>query len=168
MAETCHQVLKDVGVNPERMALKWASAAEGPRFVELVTGYVASIKAMGPLGEGEGEADRQTIMKRLEAAVKTAANTKVRTAMGNVAKALHKSGDYSGENIEQLVKQKILPAFRKERITQGVLLGLEAGPLDSEGLGRMTGASAEEVDGILGALAKKGSVKGDSSGWSLA
>jgi len=168
MAETCHQVLKDVGVNPDRMVLKWASAAEGPRFVELVTQYVASIKEMGPLGEGEGESSPKEIAERLEAAVKAAEVAKVRTSYGNVAKNLHKSGDYSPETIREVVEKKILPSFRKERINQGVIITLGDGPLSMDDLVQNTGGSQEEIESVLATLAKKGVVKEEASGWALA
>jgi len=59
IAETCRQALEDAGVNPDRMALEWASAAEAPRFVELITRYVSDIKSMGPLGSAEGENEEE-------------------------------------------------------------------------------------------------------------
>ncbi len=41
--------LRQFGVEPERIKLVWASAAEGVRFAEEVTTLVEEIRALGPL-----------------------------------------------------------------------------------------------------------------------
>jgi hypothetical protein len=166
IAETCRQVLKDAGVNPDRMALEWASAAEAPRFVKIITGYVSEIKSMGPLGTAEGENEQGAIRMHLWAGVKAASARKVRTALGKLAKDMHKSDDYSPQVISAGVAKKVLPAFRKERLTQEIQLCLaEQGPCKSAGLCEKTGGSGEEIDKILEALSKKKLVKKKGSSW---
>lgn len=169
MAETCRQVLRDCGVNPDRLALEWASAAEGPRFVELVTAYVSRMKAMGPLGEGEGEPGREVVDKRLAAAAAAAGVPKVRTALGNFAKKIHETGDYAKDLIVDGVSAKVLPAFHQERLSQGVRLVLGGGAaLGLREISDLAGGEEEEVRGILDSLAKKGLVKETGSGWATA
>ena len=41
-------LLKDYGVNPERLGLDWASASEGERFAQLVQEFHARMVALGP------------------------------------------------------------------------------------------------------------------------
>jgi hypothetical protein len=169
MAETCHQVLKDAGVNPDRMTLEWASAAEGPRFVQIITDYVSRIKAMGPLGSAEGESGADVIRRRLEGAVKASEATKVRTSFGNLAKGMLKAGDYSPGVITEGVASKVLPAFRKERLSQELQLVIqEEGPGDVSTLCEKTGGNQEEIEKILGALAKKGVIREEGAVWALA
>ena len=48
------KVLKDVGIREERYSLQWASAAEAPRFVQLITKFTAQIKELGPIGQADG------------------------------------------------------------------------------------------------------------------
>ena len=43
------QMLKQFGVEPERVKLVWASAAEGVRFADEVTKMVEQVRALGPL-----------------------------------------------------------------------------------------------------------------------
>ena len=114
MAETTRQVLRMAGVNPSRFSLEWASAAEGPQFVQLITGCVKEIRELGPLGEGTDEAGAAEVARRLDAAVKAASATKIRTAYGTLARSLHKSGDYSPEAIAEGVGKKLVPAFEKQ------------------------------------------------------
>jgi hypothetical protein len=176
MAETCRQVFNVIGLNANRMALEWASAAEGPRFVELITKYVARIRGLGPLGSLEGEAPKEVLERRLEAALKAAETPKVRTAYGNVAKKLHETGDfavYTPERISQEVAERVLPTFRQELLSHDVLLCLAEAKdqgkktCSSGELMDLTGASSEELNKLLSALAKKGVIEGEAAGWSL-
>ena len=45
------KVLAEVGINPDRFGLQWASAAEAPRFVKLITDFTMKTKELGPIGE---------------------------------------------------------------------------------------------------------------------
>jgi F420-non-reducing hydrogenase iron-sulfur subunit len=36
------------GVESERLLLKWVSSAEGPRFAQVVTEFVETIRGLGP------------------------------------------------------------------------------------------------------------------------
>ncbi|MBM3307301.1 MAG: hydrogenase iron-sulfur subunit [Candidatus Eisenbacteria bacterium] len=42
------RVLKDLGIEPERLALEWVSASEGTRFREVINAFVERIAALGP------------------------------------------------------------------------------------------------------------------------
>jgi hypothetical protein len=169
MAEVARQALADAGVNPDRMSLEWASAAEGPRFVELITSYVNRIKGLGALGEGENEPGADVIARRLSAAVKAAGARKPRTAFGTLAKKLHKSGDYSPESVAEAVKKKVMPGLRLERISEEVLMCLKDGARSASELADMTGADDAEMEKALAALKKKKAVKENGKkGWALA
>lgn len=43
------KMLEQLGVEPQRVKLVWASAAEGARFAEEVTKMVEEVRALGPL-----------------------------------------------------------------------------------------------------------------------
>jgi len=166
IAEACRQVLKDVGVNPERTALEWASAAEAPRFVELITRYVSAVKSIGPLGKAEGENKEAVIGMHLKAGAKAASALKVRTALGKLAKDIKKSGDYSPGIISEGVTKKVFPAFREERLTQEVQICLsEIGPCKSADLSEKTGGGIKEIGKILETLSRKKMVKKQGSNW---
>jgi F420-non-reducing hydrogenase iron-sulfur subunit len=42
------KMLEEAGIEPERIYLQWASAAEGDVFTEGITSMVERIKALGP------------------------------------------------------------------------------------------------------------------------
>jgi F420-non-reducing hydrogenase iron-sulfur subunit len=43
------KTLEQIGIEPGRLKLTWASAAEGAKFTEEVTGMVEQVRALGPL-----------------------------------------------------------------------------------------------------------------------
>ncbi len=44
-------LLKYVGINPDRLRLDWVSSAEAPKFVKVTTEFVETIKDLGPIAE---------------------------------------------------------------------------------------------------------------------
>jgi len=48
------RIMEHIGLNPERLKIEFMSGAEANLFVEGVNGFVKKVKALGPLGEGEG------------------------------------------------------------------------------------------------------------------
>ena len=103
-------VLEEIGVNPERFSLQWASAAEAPRFVKLITEFTGRIKELGPLGEAEGiEPDEMKI--RLEKALAAVSSRKVRMVYGNTAKSIRKEGIFTQEHINDVIGEKLSKAI---------------------------------------------------------
>ncbi|MBI3167416.1 MAG: hydrogenase iron-sulfur subunit [Chloroflexi bacterium] len=49
------RVLKGMGIEPERVKLVWASAAEGAKFAAETTAFVEEIRKLGPLSWGKDE-----------------------------------------------------------------------------------------------------------------
>lgn len=41
-------MLEDFGIEPERFRLEWVSAAEGPRFAEVMRDFTEEIRQLGP------------------------------------------------------------------------------------------------------------------------
>lgn len=60
------RLLKYIGLNPERLRLEWVSASEGSRFAEVTNDFSKKVKALGPLGKGEG-IDEGVFKSKLEA-----------------------------------------------------------------------------------------------------
>jgi F420-non-reducing hydrogenase iron-sulfur subunit len=54
MVLLCRKLMEHIGLNPERLEIEFMSGAEANLFVEGVNGFVKKVKALGPLGEGEG------------------------------------------------------------------------------------------------------------------
>ena len=100
------KILIKAGINPERFALDWASAAEAPLYVELITNFTNKIKALGPLGQDEGITLKE--MKFNLLAAKTAVESvRLRTRIAKVVQDMRKGDDYSSTVIEAKMSEKL-------------------------------------------------------------
>ncbi len=101
------KVLTEVGLDHRRFDLKWASAAEAPRFVKLITEFTARIKELGPLGEAEGISPEEA-KKRAEKALAMVSDRKLRMGFGNLTKTLRKEvPNLSDKAIDQAIDEKL-------------------------------------------------------------
>lgn len=46
--------MEHIGINPERLSIKFMSSGEGILFTEVVDVFCNNVKALGPIGKGEG------------------------------------------------------------------------------------------------------------------
>ena len=101
------KVLREVGINPDRFSLQWASAAEAPRFVKLITDFTGKIKELGPIGESENlSADE--VKEKISKALEAVNDQKVRMGYGNLTRALRKEGSkVTEESIASAVEEKL-------------------------------------------------------------
>jgi hypothetical protein len=106
------KVLEEVGVRKERYDLEWASAAEAPRFVELITGFTARMKELGPLGEAEG-LSQEEVKERLQKALDVVSSQKVRISFGNASKAVRKDAIWTKDHIDELITTKMAKSLDK-------------------------------------------------------
>lgn len=103
-------VLKEIGINPDRFSLQWASAAEAPRFVKLITQFTGKIKELGPLGESEGIGPDE-LQASLEKGLAAVSSKKVRMVYGNTAKTIRKDGIFTQEYISGVIEEKLSKAI---------------------------------------------------------
>lgn len=109
--------MNEVGISPQRFNLKWASAAEAPRFVKLITEFTEKIKDLGPLGEAEGVSHDEALA-RINKALQIVSDKKVRMAFGNVTKTLRKEGSK--------VTREAIAALVNEKMSKSINSGLES------------------------------------------
>jgi hypothetical protein len=63
------QTLTAMGLEPERVKLVWASAAEGEQLAEAIDELVAGVKKLGPLNWQDNWAEGDERLEALEAIV---------------------------------------------------------------------------------------------------
>ncbi len=100
------KVLRDVGIKEERYSLQWASAAEAPRFVKLITDFTEEMKALGPIGEAEGFS-KEEVQDRIQQALDALSSQKVRIGFGNASKAVRKDAIWTDEHISGIINKKM-------------------------------------------------------------
>lgn len=157
--------MEDAGVNPERFTIDWASAAEAPRFVDLITSFTRKIEQLGPMGQAENK-DRKDLMIKLSAAKSATLVMKLRAGLGNLAKDFRKEGDYNLDVVKQKVREKLGSTIRSELGSQEIMLRLEQqGPLTIVDIAGRVGWPEENVADYLGKLGKKGQVAERDGYW---
>jgi F420-non-reducing hydrogenase iron-sulfur subunit len=70
--ELLKRVLKDMGIEPERVRLEWISAAEGEKVKRVVNEMVEQVRKLGPLGMPQKFSDWDKEMAELEHEVQKA------------------------------------------------------------------------------------------------
>ena len=106
------KVLEEVGIRKERYDLEWASAAEAPRFVELITSFTRRMQELGPLGEAEG-LSQDELKERLQKALDVVSSQKVRISFGNATKTVRKDAVWTREHIDEVITTKMAKSLDK-------------------------------------------------------
>ncbi len=92
MVLLCRRIMEHIGLNPERLRIDFMSAAEGILFTEVVNDFGKKVKALGPLGVGEG-LDRVELAARLKNVAKLVPYIKL-THREKLASRLNREEDY--------------------------------------------------------------------------
>ena len=107
------RLLIQAGIKPQRFDLEWASAAEAPLYVKLITKFTKEMKELGPLGEAEGMSPEQ-LKAKLAAAKAAAVSMKLRTQFAKFTQDLRAVNDYSAQSIETKMAEKLNEAIARE------------------------------------------------------
>ena len=93
--------------------MDWASAAEAPLYVELITKFTERVKKLGPLGSSDGKS-LEEIKAKFVAAKSAALNVKLRTQFAKLTQELRQENDYSSQRIETRMSEKLNDAILRE------------------------------------------------------
>ena len=142
--KTTKNVLKNVGLSPERLLLDWVSASEGERFATLVKDFTERIRKLGPLGK-ETDLEPQQLRTRLVAAKEALAQERIRWLMGRERELVEDKNVFgekvSQEEFDQLMLQTIEKEFAKRR----TLLSIGEDALSVKEIAQRMEASPREV-----------------------
>jgi coenzyme F420-reducing hydrogenase delta subunit len=161
MVHLCKKLLKHIGLNPERLRIKFMSGAEASIFVESVNDFVKNIKELGPLGKSEG-ADVDGLKFKLEAVTKLVPYIRLveRERLRVPVKSEEEYNKFfTGSEVSRIFDETIID---KLGISQIVLL-LKEGPLSTGEMSKMLGLSPSEVSRHLNSSSRHGFVKYDES-----
>jgi F420-non-reducing hydrogenase iron-sulfur subunit len=114
-------LLEKTDLEPERFHLEWVSAAEGPKFAEVVKDFTAKISSFGPNPIfTDGKIDDKKLTKLLGAKHASEA-FKLRAVVGR-EKKLTEEGNVYGEKISQDEYQKWMADFVDEQYIRNRIL----------------------------------------------
>jgi F420-non-reducing hydrogenase iron-sulfur subunit len=112
-------LMKTAGLEPERLSFYMVSASEGKRFAELVTGFVGTVKELGP---SRATTDAK-LGRRLDAAIETAKAYRLRLLNGKEL-GLEQTGNVYHKQIEEKKLDVILNKALKEEFERNFILQL--------------------------------------------
>jgi len=59
----CKKIMEHIGLNPERLRIEFMSGADGILLAEVINDFTKKVKALGPLGKGEGMDEKELKFK---------------------------------------------------------------------------------------------------------
>lgn len=153
--EMSWRVLHIAGIDSERLRLDWVSAAEGKRFVEIVTSFINRVKSMGPLYSDDRDG---SLHQRLEAVKATLQAERIRWLVGSEIGLLEK-GNVFGEKLTPDDLGTILNTVaHEEYMTNWIATLLEEHPMSVGEIAQATGLESQVVSSYLVDLEQTGEV----------
>ena len=155
------KLLKHIGVNPERLRIEWISAGEGIRFAEVVNDFSKKLKALGPLGKGEG-IDTGGLKIKFEALTRLLPYIRlVETEKLRVHFDTEKECEefFSSDEIDKLIRELVVDKLEVNQIM--LLLGER--PLSMDEMSEALNLTPSEVSRHLGSSARQGLVRYDEA-----
>ncbi len=149
-------ILNHIGIDTSRFTYRWISAAEGIRFVKLITEFDGRISGLGPFGEREG-LDTLTVHYKLRAALKAVEGRALRMAFARQAKQIKEERTYG----QFPSKDKLFDMFVKEMTLYQTLLYLEEKERSAEELAGLLCIPVEQVMTFMETLKKKNMWNGE-------
>jgi coenzyme F420-reducing hydrogenase delta subunit len=155
----CKKLMERVGVSPERLRLEWIAASEGNRFAEVMSDFVAKLRELGPLGEGEG-IDAGGLKLKLDAVsqlipyLKLVEREKLRVPVKSEEAY---RAFYESDEVDRLFHQLI---DDKLAISQ-ILMLLEERPLSSGEISERLGLTPSDVSRHMKDSSRQGLVRYD-------
>ena len=122
MINVVSRILRHLEINPKRLLIEWVSAAEGPRFAEVVTGFTNQIKEIGPLSADDPRGEEH-LRDRLVAAERAASGEKLRWVAAKQTEFM-KDGNRYGEVFTAHEINRLLDGVILEEITLQEILSL--------------------------------------------
>ncbi len=155
------KLLEHIGVNPERLRLEWVSASEGMRFAEVMNDFSKRLKALGPLGKGEGIIEhglrfKLEAVKNLIPYIKLVERERLRVPFKSEEEY---NAFFTSDEFDRLFQELIVD---KLEISQIMAL-LRERPLSTGEISEILGVDPSEVSIHLNSSARQGLVNFDES-----
>jgi len=157
------KVLANLGINPDRLAMRMMSSAQGGKFVEHATAFQDQIKELGELGSTE-ELDPAELGLKLKAAKVALQGKKLRWVVGKYME-FRQQGNLYGEKFTQHELGRLFDEVAMDECAiQEILLRTQNRSLSVKGLSEMMGLPPRRVLRHLVDMRKMGLVVLESDG----
>jgi len=160
------KILGHLGLEPDRLNMKFMSGSEGTVYVDVINNFVQRVKEMGPLGQGEGMDDKVLALKlkaleRIIPYIRLAESERLRVKL---PKAEDYEAFYASEELAKLFNEIVADKLAMSEI---MLLLREKAHTAGE-ISQTLGLTPSETSKYLHNSAKHGLVRYAGSKWSYA
>ena len=159
MVNICKKIMEYIGLNPERLSIKFMSGAEASLFVESVNEFVKTVMEIGPLGKVEG-IDKNALKAKLEAVTQLVPY--IRLVERERLRLPFKSEEeynnfFNSDEFNRLFNELIVDKLAISQITSL----LREGPLTTGEIAKTLGLTPSEVSKHLNSSSKQRLVRYD-------
>lgn len=155
------KILEYIGLDPQRLRIEFMSSGEGNLFAEVVDDFVGTIRALGPLGRGEG-LDEKTRELSLEAVARLVPYFRLvesERLRGHFATLAEFEEFYAGPEFRRLFDELIADKLAVSQI----LLLLRDKPLSTGEIADVLGLNPSAISQHLNSSARQGLVRYEES-----
>lgn len=142
--EITKELLKIVGVDPERLHVGWVSAAEGQQFAQTVADFTEQLVAIGPFGKAKSE-NEDKIEENLTAAIGALSSDRIRWLMGEREKLVEEENVYGERMTEEEYRELLIESMKDEYRCSKVAQAIKDAPLSVKEIAGRTGLAPREV-----------------------
>lgn len=157
----CKKLLASVGLNPDRLRIDFMSGADGNLLADLNNDFTKTIKALGPLGKGEGLSENAVMFKlealrRLVPYLKLVERERLRAPQKTKEAYM---AFFDSEEVNTLFLESI---GDKLAISQIMML-LKQNPLSTSDIAEQLGLNPSEVSRHINTSSRHGLVRYDTA-----
>ena len=157
----CKKIMGHIGLNPERLSIKFMSGADGQLLAEVTDEFSKKVKDLGPIGKGEG-IDEDELKLKLTAARKLVPYLRLaereRLRVPVKTKEAYKEFFESGET-DRLFNEIFSDKFAESRI----MLLLKEKPLSTSDISETLGLNPSDVSRHMISSSRHGMVRYDTA-----
>ena len=155
------KLLAHIGLNPERLMIKFMSGGEGILFAEVMNDFGKKVRELGPFGKSEG-IEEKALKAKLEAVTKLVPY--IRLVERERLRVLFKTEEecetfFTSDEFNRLFKELIVDKLAISQITSL----LREGPLSTGKMAEMLGLTPSEVSRHINMSSRQGLVRYDES-----
>ena len=157
----CRKIMEHIGLNPERLRIKFMSAADGNLLAEYTDDFTNKVKELGPLGKSEG-IDENELKFKLEAAIKLVPY--MRLVERERLRVPIKSKEAYTEFFESSEINALIDEIFSEKLTiSQIMLLLKAKPLSTSDISEKLGLNPSDVSRHMISSSRHGLVRYDTT-----
>jgi F420-non-reducing hydrogenase iron-sulfur subunit len=157
----CRKIMEHIGLNPERLRIKFMSAADGNLLAEYIDDFTNNVNELGPLGESEGIGKNELKFK-LEAVRKLIPYIKLveRERLRVPVKSKEAYNDFfESDEINRLFSE----LFSDKLAISQIMLLLRENPLSTSDISEKLGLNPSDVSRHMKSSSRQGLVRYDET-----